>query len=184
MNENEVVRLRAIVTQYTDLKKIAYIFDKAKVQWGIAAGSAYFIYSGDESGNDGDIDIWVDQEDKEKVAKLLKIDWTAKSSERHRAENIEMGNFDIFTNCLKINNGKQVLDYRWTDEVTKHLRKETIGGGKYNIISPEDVALLKIANPRSETEKMQADRLLASADEDYLKLRKKECGYINADSFL
>lgn len=171
-----IPRLQNIINAFPSFSKLANNMNENNVNWAVAAGSAYYVYMGGEPVWD-DIDIWIDGEDKNKVAKLLGMEWTQKQSDRHKAENIEFDIFDIFTNCKKLKNGKVVLDYRWTNLVKNNLKIINLNNVRYYILAPEDVAILKLANPRDNYESEQVKNLLLISDVKYLDLRKKECDY-------
>lgn len=172
----QISRLRKIIETFPKIKGLAFQFNKENIDWALAAGSAYYIYIDDDQIID-DVDVWISQKDKDKVAQILKTRWVPHSSEHHCAENIETDSMDIFTNCKKLKSNIQLLDYLWTPSVTQQLRVATINGVKYQIAAPEDICLFKMANPRNEKEINQINKLLNLADKEYLEQRKSECGY-------
>lgn len=174
LKSEETQRLRHIIKTFPSVFKLARILNKNKVNWALAAGSAYYIYTGDESVLD-DVDIWIDTQDKINVSELLSKSWVIKKSDKHKAENIEFDKFDLFTNCKKFKGKEEVLNYKWTSSVAKNLRKVEHGGVDYFVISPEDIVLLKLANPRDSKEKIQVEKLLSISNDAYLELRKTEC---------
>jgi hypothetical protein len=173
----QVDRLNILVKKFPKIKVLAGILSKNEINWAVAAGSAYFIYTGCKN-KVYEVDVWIAEDDKEKVMNILEIDWKNDSSGRHKAKNIDYFGIDMFTVCKKLKNGQVILDYFWTDSVTNNIRTTVIDGIKYFVAPPEDVALLKIANSRGVKEEKQVLRLLESADKRYLMKRKKECGYI------
>jgi len=177
MKKDKILRLKNVIRQTPEFSVVAGKFNHNSINWGLAAGSAYYIHTGDGNIDDRDIDIWIDFKDRERVGEIMTVDWVLKSSERHTAENIEIGCIDVFTNCKKYKNGEEILNYLWTNSVEEHLEKAIVDGIEYKIISPEDVALLKIANPRHEKEREQAENLLVNYDNKYLELRKRECRF-------
>lgn len=180
LNKNQILRLKRLIKKTFSIREITLKLNEAKVNWGLAAGIAFFIYFGGENKEMEDVDIWVSEKDKEKVGNLFGQIWRHQLSERHRAENFEFGVFDFFTHCQKYKDGKQLLNYRWTDTVTKNLRKVKIDGIEYRIISPEDIAILKIPNPRNQKELNQINKIMAEGiDQQYFNQRLKECNAQN-----
>lgn len=177
LKEEENLRLEKVLEKFPKVKEIAKKFNEGGVKWAIAAGTAVFIYCGGDDSLLDDVDIWIASESKQKVVEILGQSWQPQSSERHKAENITFKNLDIFTNCRKFDNDKQILDYRWTKLGEENLREVLIGGVNYKIIVPEDVALLKIANPR-EKDKIDIQKLeKINLRDDYMQKRKVECNF-------
>lgn len=175
----QISRLQKIIETFPKIKELAFQLNEKNIDWALAAGSAYYIYIDYEQIID-DVDVWISQEDKDKVAQILKTCWVPHSSEHHQAENIETDSLDIFTNCKKLKDNIQLLDYLWTPSVTQQLRVTLIDGVRYQIAAPEDICLLKMANPRNENEINQVNKLLILADKKYLEQRKSECNYKKA----
>lgn len=176
LSDIQISRLQKIIETFPKIKELALHLNEENIDWALAAGSAYYIYINDGQIID-DVDVWISGEDKEKVARILNTSWVSRSSERHQAENIETDSMDIFTNCKKLKDNIQLLDYLWTPSVTQRLRVATIEGVKYQIAAPEDICLLKMANPRNEKEVNQVNKLLGITNIKYLDERKRECGY-------
>lgn len=170
-----LLRLKRVVEKFPGIKKIATIFNKVKVRWAIAAGTAVYIYCGGDESSLDDVDIWIGSESKEKVAQILDQKWQSQSSERHKAENITLGKFDIFINCRKYQGNKLLLDYQWTDLVDEQLREAIIDGINYKIVAPEDAVLLKDANPREKDKEDISKLRIFGINEDYFRKRVKEC---------
>ena len=61
--------------------------------------------------------------------------------------------------------------------VANHLRQAFIDGVEHHVISPEDIALLKVVNPRGKEEEEEVRRLLKKADKKYFAQREKECEF-------
>lgn len=179
LNKKQVSRLEKVIEKFPQIKEIARKFNDGGVKWAIAAGTATYIYCGGDDSLLDDVDIWIASESKERVAEILGLEWQSQSSERHKAENIAFGSFDIFINCRKFREEKQLLEYQWTKLSEDHLREEPIDGVSYKVVSPEDVVVLKKPNAR---EKDKIDIVLVEKiglNENYLKERFKECGYFN-----
>lgn len=177
LNVLQSSRLQKILMKFPQLRRMVSGFNQAEVKWGIAAGTALYIYAGGEEEKLDDVDIWVAREDKGKAATLLGRTWLSRSSERHKAENIELGPIDIFTHCRKFKGKKQLLDYCWTGLVTQSLRRTQLDGVEYRVVSPEDIVLLKMPNPRGEQEMGDIKKLVGlGLDRNYLKQRLGECG--------
>lgn len=177
LNKDKISRLEKVVEKFPQIKEIVRKFNDGGVKWAIAAGTAVYIYCGGDESSLDDVDIWIASESKEKVTDILGQAWQPQSSERHRAVNITLNNLDIFTNCQKLDNGKQILDYKWTKLVEGSLKEVQIGDVSYKIVAPEDVILLKTVNPRDK-DKGDIQRLeQIDLDNDYLKKRFEECGY-------
>lgn len=172
----QILNFKKIIKKFPQIKTIVNELNQTGIQWAIAAGSAFFVYTGGNEEAIDDVDIWIAGDSKEKTAVILKETWIRHSSERHTAENIEMKPFDIFTNCRKYKDGKKLLDYLWTNSVTDNLRKAIIEGIDYQIVSPEDIVILKIPNPRSEKEMLEVKKLIQfGLNKKYLEERLKEC---------
>lgn len=178
LNEEQIIRLGRAIKKFPNLKEIAKKFNGGGVKWVIAAGTAVYIYAGGDENKLDDVDIWIAKEDKQEMAKVLGKEWQPQSSERHKAENINFGEFDIFTNCRKFQDEKELLDYKWTDSVSEYLREITIDEVDYKIISPEDVILLKMANPREKDKEDILKLKNLGIDQDYLQKRLLECQYL------
>ena len=169
--------MEKIIEKFPSIAEFAKRFNEGGVKWAIAAGTAVFIYCGGDESLLDDVDIWIASESKEKVAEILSQEWRSQSSERHKAENITFDNFDIFTNCRKFDNDNQILDYKWTKLSEENLREILIDGVNYKVVSPEDVVLLKSANPR-EKDKIDIQKLKQSERySEYLQKRLIECNY-------
>lgn len=178
LKEEENLRLEKVLEKFPKVKEIAKKFNEGGVKWAIAAGTAVFIYCGGDDSLLDDVDIWIASESKQKVVEILGQSWQPQSSERHKAVNIHLGEFDIFADCQRFGNGQVFIDYRWTNSVEEYIRLIKVGGIEYRIISPEDVAILKMANPR-EGDKMdiiQLEKLVL--DKSYLQKRKIECNFV------
>lgn len=178
LNEEQIIRLGRVIKKFPNLKEIAKKFNGGGVKWAIAAGTAVYIYAGGDEDKLDDVDTWIAKEDKQKTAEILGRRWQPQSSERHKAENINFSEFDIFTNCRKFENDKLLLDYCWTDVAEEHLREEIISGVTYRLISPEDVVLLKMANPREKDKEDILKLENLGIDRDYLQERLLECQYL------
>lgn len=175
LNNEQINRLNQVICKFPKLEEIARKFNEDGVKWAIAAGTAVYIYCGGDENSLDDVDIWIASESKEKVAEILGQEWQQQSSERHRAENITFGNLDIFTECRKFDNDKQILDYKWTKLVEENLREVLIGDVSCKIIAPEDAVLLKTANPRDK-DRGDIQRLeQIGLDNNYLQKRFDEC---------
>lgn len=171
------MRLEKVIKKFPQIKEIAKNFNDCGIKWAVAAGTAVYVYCGEDESSLDDFDIWVASESKEKVAEILGQTWQPQSSERHKAENITLGNLDIFINCRKYQEDKLLLDFLWTDLVDEHQRETTINGVSYKIIAPEDVYLLKFPNPR-EKDKEDIQKLKNTGlDNDFLQKRFKECNF-------
>jgi hypothetical protein len=179
LNKKSQKVLQQLITKYPQLREVAIKLNSFSVNWGIAAGTAYDIHFNKFDANIDDIDILIDSRDKTKVSEIFNIEWEPHSSERHKALNIKYGDFDFFTDCVKYKNGKEIFNYLWTESVTKHLYKADISGVSYKILSPEDVMILKKANPRDDNEVNQIKNLTKISNKDYLNLRSDECRVLN-----
>lgn len=178
LSKEQEERLSKVIDKFPQVKDIAQKFNDAGIKWAIAAGTAVYIYCGGDDSLLDDVDIWIASESKERVAEILGTDWQPQSSERHKAENIQFGSFDVFINCRKFREEEQLLDYQWTKLSEDHLREEAIDEVNYKIVSPEDVVVLKKPNAR---EKDKADIVLVEKiglDNDYLQKRFNECNSI------
>lgn len=177
LSEDKILRLGEVVEKFPELKEVAKKFNESGVKWAIAAGTATYIYCGGDENSLDDVDIWVALESREKVSEILGQEWQSQSSERHKAENITFDSLDVFTNCRKYQGDKLLLDYRWTGLVDKQLREMVVDGINYKIIAPEDVILLKIANPREGDKKDIQNLEKINLKDDYLQKRKVECKF-------
>jgi len=175
LNTTQSKILKIIINKYPELIDLANTFNKEKINWAIAAGSAYSIYSNQTDIDD--VDIWISAENKNQIGKILNKPWVKNKSDRHEALNITHKSLDLFTNCIKTKNGNQVLDYVWTHSVSTHLRTIQIDNVNYKVLSPEDIVLLKVANPRSDKEIKQISTLIRKPffQNKYFQLRLKEC---------
>jgi hypothetical protein len=172
--KEQLSRLKEVIEKFPELKELAWKLNQAGVFWGIASGTATFIYAGERKLHD--ICIWAAPEDKMVVSEATGLEWESNVSDRHQSENIRTGSLDIFTNCRRTRGDEVLIDYRWTKSVDEHLREVALGGVNYRIVSPEDVVSLKMVNPR---EKDTQDVLLLEKldlDKDYLRRRLAECG--------
>ena len=169
------MRLEKVIETFPEIKEIVGKFNEVGIKWAIAAGTAAYIYCGGDESSLDDVDIWIASESKEKAAEVLDQEWQSQSSERHKAENIQLGNFDIFTNCRKYQGDKLLLDYQWTDLVEEQLREANIDGINYKIVAPEDVILLKTPNPREKDKEDIRKLENMGLDNNYLQKRKIEC---------
>lgn len=177
LDKDQCSRLGRLIEKFPELKTVAWKLNQAGVSWGIAAGSATYIYVGGKEKDLDDVDIWIDAESKVLAAEALGQEWEPHASDRHQAENIALGDFDIFTNCRRIRGEQVLIDYRWTALVDEHLREADIEGIGYRVVSPEDVVALKMVNPR-EGDKKDVLRIKKEIDLDqpYLRRRLAECG--------
>lgn len=174
-DRRQTERLGRVINKFPEIREMARKFNENGVKWAMAAGTAVYIYAGGDEDKLDDVDILIAKESKEKVAKVLGREWQQQSSGRHKAENITFGNLDIFTNCRKFREGKQLLDYQWTNLVDEHLRETAIDSVSYKIVAPEDVVVLKKPNPR-EKDKEDIERLVKDGlDQKYLQKRLSEC---------
>ncbi len=168
-------RLKKVVKKFPQIKEIADKFNQGQVKWAIAAGTAVYIYCGGDESLLDDVDIWIASESKEKVVETLSQEWQPQSSERHQAENITLGVFDIFVNCNKLQEGRQLMDYKWTLLSEDHLREEVIEEVSYRIVAPEDVIVLKKPNAREKDIVDINSMEKIGLDNDYLQKRFIEC---------
>ena len=83
MEEN----LNKLIKTFPGVVSLAKLFNKYKIRWSIAAGSAYYVITGDTRSLD-DVDIWISTEDKTKVENILQRKWDNKQSDKHKAKNI------------------------------------------------------------------------------------------------
>ena len=74
-------------------------------------------------------------------------------------------------------NGVLILDYWWSEAVSDHLVFGSASGIPFRVISPEDIVVLKGANPRGDEEIAQIKTLFEQGlvDREYLELRLQEC---------
>jgi hypothetical protein len=177
MTDRQIERLNKIINKFPKLKELAKSLNDKNIRWAIAAGSAYFVYKGG-GGELNEVGVWISGSDKDNVESIVGVEWKEDSSERHSAIQIYIDGIDLFTNCKKYKNKTIILDYLWTASVSKNIRSTQISDINYFVVSPEDVAILKMANPRGLKEKRQVRRLLKNADMGYLENRKRECKFI------
>ena len=68
LTDPQVSRLKKIIEKFPEIKKVALQFNQEGIDWGLAAGSPYFIYFGQEEFLD-DADVWVAEKDKNRYLK-------------------------------------------------------------------------------------------------------------------
>lgn len=180
LNLEQKSHLEKVIEKFPQIKEIAEKFNAGGIKWAVAAGTAVYIYCGGDQSLLDDVDIWIASDSKEKVAEILGQQWQPQLSERHQAENIRLGVFDIFTNCKKLQEGKQIMDYQWTLLSEEHLREEIINGVNYKIVAPEDVVVLKKPNARPKDEIDIDSVKKIGIVNNYLEKRFIECKYFNS----
>jgi len=174
LTEDQVRRLKEVIAKFPETKALGWKLSQAGVFWGIASGTAAYIYAGER--NLHDVCVWISPDDKAIVAEILGLDWEPNVSDRHQSENITTDEMDIFTNCRRIRGEKVLIDYRWTQSVDEHLREAILEGVDYRIIAPEDVVALKMVNPREKDTEDVLRLEKIGLDKKYLRKRLAECG--------
>ncbi|MGI5825975.1 MAG: hypothetical protein ACOX50_01025 [Patescibacteria group bacterium] len=174
LTEKQLSRLKEVIEEFPELKQLAWKLNQSGISWGIAAGTATYIYIGGKELDD--VDVWIASEDRVIASGILEKEWETQVSERHQAENIYLDNLDIFSDCRKTRGEETLLDYLWTKNVDEYLTEISIEGIDYRVIAPEDIVVLKMANPRESDKEDILNLEKFGLDKDYLRNRLAECG--------
>ncbi|MCL5090515.1 MAG: nucleotidyltransferase [Patescibacteria group bacterium] len=176
LEEKQISRLQEVIEKFPELKEVAWKLSESGIFWALASGTAAYIYAGGKKDDLDDVDLWIAAEDKGVVTEILGEEWQGQSSPNHMAENIAFDSLDFFTNCRKIRGEEVLLDYRWTKSVDEHLVEVSLDGVDYQIVSPEDVVVLKMVNSREKDQKDVLALEKMGLDKKYLRQRLAECG--------
>jgi predicted nucleotidyltransferase len=174
LNKEQIQRLKQVIEKFPEIKAVAWKLNQAGVFWGIAAGTATYIYNGENVLDE--VDIWIAPEEKLIVSEILGQEWESRMTPICAWENVALEGLDFFTNTRKVRGEQVLLEYRWTKAVDEHLREVAVGGVDYKIISPEDIVAPKMINPRENDKEDVLALEKIGLDKNYLRLRLAECG--------
>ncbi len=149
------------------------------LDWGVAAGSAVYIYAGNRLPTD--VDLLVRPEDLSKVGSLLGLVPKMERTSWGEEEKIALGEIEI-AGGLVIRVGAESYPYGMDGAMVERLRRGTLEGVEVPVLAPEDIIAMKSVLQRGpeqgkhDIEDIEALAAAMEIDAEYLRWRLTQMG--------
>ncbi len=149
------------------------------VSWGVAAGAAVYLYTGNRPPTD--LDLLVRPGQLSAVAGLLGVGVKRTATSWGEAEKLEQGEIEV-VGRLEIRLGGERWPYFMDDDMVSHLRSVDLEGLAVPVLAPEDLVALKAALQRGpeqrkhDLEDIEALAGRVAIDAGYLRSRLELMG--------
>jgi hypothetical protein len=128
-----------------ELERVGGVLAGQGVSWGVAAGAAVYLYTGNRLPTD--LDILTRPEELPVVARLLGVGVKRAATPWGESQKLEQGEIEV-VGRLEIRQGGESWPYFMDDDMVTHLRSMEIDGLPVPVLAPEDLVALKAALQR------------------------------------
>ncbi len=164
-----------------EVERVKAALDGAGIPWGVAAGMAAYLYTGNRAPTD--LDLLVRPEDLQRAADLLGMPAKRESTGWGESFKAAAGRIEV-VGSLAVRAGGESFPYSMDEAMVARCRTAALEGIEVPILSPEDVIALKAVmqrGPEQGKHDLEDIAALAAAlpiDAAYLRSRLQQMGAI------
>ncbi len=168
-----------------ELHRVKAALDGAAIQWGVAAGMAVYLYTGNRRPTD--LDLLVRPQDLPRAAGLLGMPAKREQTGWGESAKAAAGRTEI-VGSLTVRVGPESYPYFMDEEMAARRRMVALEGLEVPVLAPEDVIALKVVLQRGleqgkhDLEDVEALRAAMPLDRAYLRRRLQHMGAMDRAS--
>lgn len=162
-----------------ELERLGSLLAGRNIDWGVAAGAAVYLYTGNRFPTD--LDLLARPEQLPDVAALLGVGLKQTGVSWGELQKLQQGEIEVAGRLEIVQGGERWL-YFMDDDMVAHLRQMEVDGLTVPVLAPEDLVALKAALQRGldqgkhDLEDIEAMAGLVTIDAIYLRHRLGRMG--------